>query len=599
MLASTGVVAQTTWFVDAAATGANSGASWSDALVDLQSALNAVSIGDSIWVAEGVYKPDSGTMNNSLSFGLRSGVQLLGGFAGTETAEWERDPTLHPTVLSGDLLGDDDPETFLSGMGPHSTDNSDHVVVGIDVDSTCRLDGFIITGGAGREFDGACDPWVGGGLALRDSNPVIRCCKFVLNRSEFRGGGCFLQGSEATFEHCEFRQNLGRFNGGGAMALCASDPFIIDSRFEDNRAAQGAGAPGGAIYANDSSPHIRNCSFVANRAYGGGALAAFDDSDPIVEGSLFIANTAVNSAGIAFDASEFRSSPNGIVRDCVFVGNTAGFAIGTIGIWTGSARIENCTIVSNACGTRDGPGGIMLAEAALNPSVVVRNCILWGNSAAGIVDEQSQIWDDSFFFDIAIDHCCIEGWTGGLGGTGNFALDPQLLDLDGPDDLLGTEDDDARLASTSPCVDSGNPDVSDGVMDCFGVPRNLDGDLDGAMVPDIGAAEFTNVMLSAALSGRSDPAVKIDVQSSVPMWGFLAVGVVPGNAVVPPLGALLIAPTSGFGRLVLGPLPFHKDLTISAAVALPRRVLLQAVGLEPGGAVGNFSNLVSLDLAGR
>jgi hypothetical protein len=42
-----------TWFVDADATGANTGVSWTDAFVDLRDALAAATSGDQLWVAGG------------------------------------------------------------------------------------------------------------------------------------------------------------------------------------------------------------------------------------------------------------------------------------------------------------------------------------------------------------------------------------------------------------------------------------------------------------------------------------------------------------------------------------------------------------------
>ena len=44
-------------FVDYSSSGTNTGASWTNAFTTLQPALNAASAGDSIFIAEGTYKP--------------------------------------------------------------------------------------------------------------------------------------------------------------------------------------------------------------------------------------------------------------------------------------------------------------------------------------------------------------------------------------------------------------------------------------------------------------------------------------------------------------------------------------------------------------
>ncbi len=55
-----------------------------------------------------------------------------------------------------------------------------------------------------------------------------------------------------------------------------------------------------------------------------------------------------------------------------------------------------------------------------------------------------------------INNCCIQGWSGQLGGTGNFALSPLFVDPDGLDKITGTLDDNFRLDLASPCRNAGN-----------------------------------------------------------------------------------------------------------------------------------------------
>jgi hypothetical protein len=69
-----------------------------------------------------------------------------------------------------------------------------------------------------------------------------------------------------------------------------------------------------------------------------------------------------------------------------------------------------------------------------------------------------------------VNHSCVQGWTGSLGGVGNHGLDPLFIDADGADNTPGTEDDDLHLSLGSPCIDAG---------DNAALPPDIEFDLDG------------------------------------------------------------------------------------------------------------------------
>ncbi len=76
------VSAQTTWYVDDDAATGGDGTTWSTAYDSLSTALTTVQSGDQIWVAAGTYVGN---------FTLALGVEVYGGFNGTETELAQRD----------------------------------------------------------------------------------------------------------------------------------------------------------------------------------------------------------------------------------------------------------------------------------------------------------------------------------------------------------------------------------------------------------------------------------------------------------------------------------------------------------------------------
>ena len=87
-------------YVDQDAAGANDGSSWYNAYRDLQSAVRQAGTGDEIWIAEGVYKPTSGS-DRTATFSVTNGLALYGGFTGSEAWRHQRDWAVHPVVQRG------------------------------------------------------------------------------------------------------------------------------------------------------------------------------------------------------------------------------------------------------------------------------------------------------------------------------------------------------------------------------------------------------------------------------------------------------------------------------------------------------------------
>jgi hypothetical protein len=142
--------------------GQNTGISWTDAFTNLQNALGIAAYGDVIWVAKGTYLPTTST-NRSISFVLKNGVKIYGGFLGGETNINQRDFELNETKLSGEI-------------GSFSTlDNTYNVVYGEGLDSTTVLDGFVIEKGNAL---GSTQSKGAGACIRASSNVIAHAAKF-------------------------------------------------------------------------------------------------------------------------------------------------------------------------------------------------------------------------------------------------------------------------------------------------------------------------------------------------------------------------------------------------------------------------------------
>jgi hypothetical protein len=298
LVASTSVEAAI-WYVDGTKATNGTGGSWGNAFNNLQSALNngALASNDEIWVrgsSTGItYKPGN---TRTDTFALKSRVKIYGGFAGTETELFERDPVANLTILSGEI-----------GNLNSTLDNCHHVVsaIGPLQFPDTILDGFTITGG--NTFDRSENPpddFSGGGILIKvladgEGNacrPIIARCVIKDNFSDLQGGGAAVVAvglaspvCEPWFVNCEFRGNEASRYGGGLVAA-GGEPILVNSIFTNNEAGFDGG--GGAAVGFQASVTAINCTFYGNHAsFATGGLAAVSNGNLVATNSIFWGNT--------------------------------------------------------------------------------------------------------------------------------------------------------------------------------------------------------------------------------------------------------------------------------------------------------------------
>lgn len=351
---------------------------------NLQSAIDASVSGDQVWVAAGTYYPSLGIDGNTgrfLSFLMKDGVAVHGGFLGTENSLNERNrggdelwSYTHPVILSGDYNQNGD-----------STDNVFHVVwFGTeDLSDTTLLEGVIVENGYANGT--LANDQKGGGVFITKRGALRNCV--VRYNVALNGGGIFCEGNARIFDSYIHHNQTWTQNGfGGGLHCNSSTQYVENCLFENNWAAKDGGAihgginteilnctfmtnsavqNGGAIFSMNGQKQ-GNCIFKYNQATQGGALFSSYNNNTIYS-SLFCANQAENGGAVYLGTGTSGHK----IHNSVFTNNEAELAGA---IWSGADLIlANTTIVRNKAYVAGGFSGSVTDK--------IYNTIIWGNEA--------------------------------------------------------------------------------------------------------------------------------------------------------------------------------------------------------------------------
>lgn len=304
----------TVFYVDAFSGPGGEGLSWVDAFDDLALALEAAArCSAEVWVAAGTYLPDGNSGDRSLSFDVASGVELYGGFDGTETNRDARAPGVNQAILSGDLNGD--------GAG-NDNDDAYTVLVLSQADPTTVVDGFVVTEG---DSDGsAFFDERGGGIVVNGGSPSLANLFVVANNADNRGGGIYIRGeSTARLTNVIATENSAGVNGGGIWVGDESSPVIANVILSDNLAEDG----GGLALANGSA-YIVNSTITDNTATaGGGGVFAGSGSHEIVNSIVFDNNALSGPADVDVNATSLEWASSSVEGSGGSAAWTASFGV--------------------------------------------------------------------------------------------------------------------------------------------------------------------------------------------------------------------------------------------------------------------------------
>ncbi|HNQ22270.1 MAG TPA: right-handed parallel beta-helix repeat-containing protein [Phycisphaerae bacterium] len=481
---------QAVWYVDEDAPAGGSGGSWASPLKHLRDALATAGSGDAIHVAGGTYRPDRSTAYPTGSglrtdtFALPGGVYVAGGYAGYGATEPDaRDILAHPTILSGDLAGNDGPNF------QNYAENSYCVVTCAASSAGATLDGVTVRGGYGDLATGAN---YGAGLRCTTSGLTVVACAFADNKVggyPSAGGGMYVGSCGPTLIGCTFVRNSAYYGAG--LGNLSGTPTVMDCTFEDNRAERSGG--GMYNYATPGAPSasLTGCHFNENWAalYGGG-MRNWDAGPSLTRCTFYYNVCPQHGAGMTNGGA---SNPQ--MTNCTFAGNRVDTLMslehcygGAVSSYdTSHPTFVNCVFNSNSAQTLFPSlsfGGALACGGS--SSSMLTNCTFKGNYAnvgdAVFAEATSQVrvsssilWDvddEIAWADTASVTVYYSDVLGGWSGTGNIQQDPLFDGL--------------RLAPGSPCINTGNPGYVPpaGLTDMDGHARLL------CAVVDMGAYEF-------------------------------------------------------------------------------------------------------------
>jgi len=311
------------------------------------------------------------------------------------------------------------------------------------------LDGLTLMRGESYDLWGN---FRGAGLHASDAGVTVRNCVFTRNGGA-GGSGLHVQYGRLTLENSLFIENFTQAAASPVVRSEGNEAMMTGCSFVDNE--------GGGLFV-DGSETIADCTFRGNRSSGLNVgwlgtpqviRCAFYHNDaggirnnsgfPTVTDSVFLGNSSGGGGGVSSDGSIY-------LRNCLFSGNTSYFA-GAHMCGYGTATLINCTFVNNFA---NGVGSVFFGGGG-----VIRNCIFWNNrsdtsfgAGIGVSDYPHRFPDVSYSI--------LQNETQYYPGIGVIDVDPSFVDADGPDDIVGTEDDDLRTSLGSPAINAGDPNAT-------------------------------------------------------------------------------------------------------------------------------------------
>ena len=429
-----------------------------------------------------------------------------------------------------------------------------------NTNATLTLTGCTIRDNVAGGSGGGVAAGIRGKYSRLQAINMIECT--ISGNSAFAGGGIRVASvGPAQISHTTVSGNTATNAGGGIQG----ETVLRSSTVSGNSAVEGGGIFSFGSELVDSLIEGNSASA------GGGLLAGVGDS---VSGCVSRGNMAQDGAGVhvrqTLSVVEFT--------DTEISANTAtGAGGGAYLDPSTSISLTRCTVAGNAAAQ----GGGISDNAA---TATLDHTILAGNTASGVPtnnDCDGTLTSLGYNVIGSAAGCTISG-----DPTGNqIDVDPLYLD---------PTNGDYSLQANSPALDAGNQAVLLCQTDAGGNSRILDGDLDGTMILDLGAHEFSNVALQVTGTVTPGSPLLFEYTGLPGMTTFLWAGVASGASLFGQHGCLFIDLAGGpwvlVGQGALPIAPFSVNLPPTTPVGVT--FFLQAHAVLAG--AGNLAGAVAL-----
>ncbi len=304
-----------TRYVDAAAAGAGDGTSWTDAYTTIAAALSGTSAGNDIWVKVGTY-------NITAVLTVKSGVNVYGGFIGTEE-------TINDRVKSDlDENGTVDPWEYKNATVLIGAASASSMISAGTLGASTIWDGFSITNHIGISSAVVT-------AATTTNNFEIRRCIFSGNNPtnpaytvfgilKLDGGSI---GNECLFENNFIEVSPKPYYGGIVGVINGST--LKNSIIRNNSINSVTGAQqvrGGSLYLNNNAIALNNLIYNNTAAKETASTAQLNGTVYIDEGvgrSYLINTTVANCSSLAGTALHINKAVATVINTALINSGTA------------------------------------------------------------------------------------------------------------------------------------------------------------------------------------------------------------------------------------------------------------------------------------